>query len=797
MSEVVGWTYKLRKQGSEFVAIDDPSISVNDTKKLWYDFGKGDGGGDIFEFMVQHAGFTFPDAVEECAKHAGVSLDRDRNSSDGKQRGDQGAPRAAGKATSRPSGSDSAAEENRDRRPSGAGSKREIVSTFDYTIDGKLVYQVCRLQAKLPDGSWEIKNGKPWKTFAQRRPSPDGDGTFVWGLDFVDREKSTPLEFMRKGPGKDWARLNEDNFAKWKYEERRTFPGVGNVDHWLFNADDCAEELREAKSEQRTIFVPEGEGKVEVLKARGLLATTNSGGAKHFTAKVAAFFQGAGDVVLLEDNDIAGRERTAKVAPMLIALGARVRVLNFRSIWPDCPQKGDVKDWVAQGGTRAQLLEFVDKLPDWKPEPYKSKFGAIHWRDRNAGTTRMYDWAIKGLVPLGKSVLLYGESQCGKSFETYDMAMHIARGIPFAGRKCKQLGVVYCAAEKGPGFVSRMKAYDRHHGVDDENIPFAVLTKSIDLWASDETTDVLISEIKSLAADWSVPVGVVVLDTYQAATPGASIIKDEDVTTIYKRCQRIMDETGAGVWIVHHKNAHGTIRGSLVLWNAIETTIEIEILKQGTKPSEMTSKRDQDRREIRRCTVQKQSEGVKGDHWDFVLKQVVVGRDDDGDDVTSCICDSPNIHATEDAARPPTEKPAGIALSEVEVTIFKSMMKAFDDNAIDPPPGLQLPRSVSKIVKWYDVRAQYRRVTDDDELGKTPDQQATNFKARVSRFRKRMAAIDVIGVDKIGDDLVVWPTGKKVWGRGLRYPYEAPKKEQPKPITAPGESADDVGNDIF
>lgn len=787
VSEVVGWTFKLRKQGSEFVAIDDPSITVNDQKGLWYDFGKGESGGDIFEFLQAHGGLTFPQAVEKCAKAAGVNLTPDSRAT--------GSAKQSSKANGR---SDDAAHSSA-RSNAGQGSKREIVETFDYVdASGGLIYQVARLQAKLPDGSWELKNGKPWKSFAQRRPSPDRDGCFVWGLDFVDRQTSEPLEFMRKGPGRDWARFNEANYTKWKYEERRTFPGVGNVDHWLYNANECADELREDRSEQRPIFLPEGEGKVEILKGWELLATTNSGGAKHFTDKCAAFFQGAGDLVILEDNDMAGRERTARIAPMLIKLGARVRVLNFRDVWPACPPKGDIKDWAAQGGTRAQLMEIVDKLSEWKPDPYKSKFGAVRWSERYKGIARTYDWAIKGLVPRGKSVLIYGESQCGKSFETYDMAMHIARGIPFAGRKCAKLGVIYCAAEKGEGFITRMQAYDKHHNIgEEEEVPFAVLTKPIDLWADDATTDQLIDEMIALAADWSVPLGVVVLDTYQAATPGASIIKDEDVTTIYKRCQRIMERTGAGVWVVHHKNAHGTIRGSLVLWNAIETTIEIEILKSGTRPADMVEKRDDDKREIRRASVRKQSEGQKGDHWDFVLRQVKLGIDSDGDPITSCVTDQPASRVPEDVVKSTENRPSGISLSDVEATIFKAMLKGLDEGSIPPPPEMNLPKSVSRIVKWIDVRAQYRRVTDLDDLGKTPEQQATNFKARVSRFRKRMASLEVIGVDTIGEEMVVWPTGKRVYGRGLKYPYVAEPKKQADPTLAPGETADDVAKNVF
>jgi hypothetical protein len=799
VSEIVGRKFKLRKHGAEFVAVEDPSISVNDRKGIWHDFGSHKEGGDIFAFLQAHEGYTFPQAVEELAEKAGINLEgKNRRARTNGSAASHAADRARADYfdEGRAADGDGFDEAFGASRPAAENARatKEVVATFDYTdAKGVLLYQVVRMQKRLPDGSWELnKNRKPWKSFGQRRRSPDGDGQWVWGLDFVDRETSAPLEFMRKGPHTDWIRFDEANYRQWHWTERRMFPGVGNVDHWLYNANEVAEELREEAGDQRTIFMPEGEGKVEILKEWDLLGITSSGGNQNFSEKMAKFFAGAADLVLMEDNDPGGRVRTARVAPMLRKAGARVRVLNFQSVWPQCPMRGDIKDWRDQaGGDRDKLLEIVDKLPEWTPEPYRSKFGAVRWREQYVTRVRLYDWLIPGLIPFGKSVLIYGESQSGKSFETLDMALATARGITFAGRKCRQAGVVYCAAEKGEGFVNRMRAYEKYNNVGTVDLPFVVLTKSLDLWTQETTTDLLIDEIKALSSEWDVPLGIVALDTYQAASPGASIIKDEDVTTMYRRAKRIMDATGAGVWFVHHKNAHGTIRGSLVLWNSIETTIEIDSRKTDRQGTEL---RDDDRRVIRRAIVQKQSEAPKGDHWDFVIKQVVIGEYPEGGDITSCVVEAPNMTPVDAALdKKEGQRPDGYVLSEIDAIIFRALLKALDEDGFATPAKMNLPASVPRIVKWEDVRRRYKSVTPNDELGKTPADQSNNFKGRVGRFRRRAMAANIIGMDEIevvhpatateieSKEMVsvIWPTGKRVIGRGLGggWPTRAKKPD--------------------
>jgi DNA primase len=78
-SAVVGRRVKLRKQGREFAGLSPfnaektPSFFVNDQKGKWFDFSAGKNG-DIFTFLMETEGLSFPEAVERLASEAGVPM---------------------------------------------------------------------------------------------------------------------------------------------------------------------------------------------------------------------------------------------------------------------------------------------------------------------------------------------------------------------------------------------------------------------------------------------------------------------------------------------------------------------------------------------------------------------------------------------------------------------------------------------------------------------------------------------------------------------------------------------------
>jgi Protein of unknown function (DUF3631) len=104
-----------------------------------------------------------------------------------------------------------------------------------------------------------------------------------------------------------------------------------------------------------TVFVTEGEKHADALRDLGLIATTNCMGARKFRSHHAKILAGR-DVVILPDNDDAGRDHARLVARELRGVGTRPRIVEL----PGLPEKGDVMEWLAAGGTREKLLELVE-----------------------------------------------------------------------------------------------------------------------------------------------------------------------------------------------------------------------------------------------------------------------------------------------------------------------------------------------------------------------------------------------------------------------------------------------------
>src|SRR5215216_5588 len=79
VSEVVGRRVKLKKAGREWKGLSPfnrektPSFTVNDQKGFFHDFSSGKHG-DIFGFVMETEGLTFPEAVERLAGLAGLAI---------------------------------------------------------------------------------------------------------------------------------------------------------------------------------------------------------------------------------------------------------------------------------------------------------------------------------------------------------------------------------------------------------------------------------------------------------------------------------------------------------------------------------------------------------------------------------------------------------------------------------------------------------------------------------------------------------------------------------------------------
>ncbi len=80
--ELIAPHVQLKKSGANFMGLcpfhheKSPSFSVSADKQLYYCFGCGKGGG-AFRFLMEHDGYSFPEAVEYLAEQTGLEVPKD------------------------------------------------------------------------------------------------------------------------------------------------------------------------------------------------------------------------------------------------------------------------------------------------------------------------------------------------------------------------------------------------------------------------------------------------------------------------------------------------------------------------------------------------------------------------------------------------------------------------------------------------------------------------------------------------------------------------------------------------
>jgi hypothetical protein len=280
------------------------------------------------------------------------------------------------------------------------------------------------------------------------------------------------------------------------------------------------------------------------------------------------------------------------------------------------------------GGVQPDDFDDLTAVPAQPPKA--PRFEIISLTDFGSGPPP--EWFVKGVLARAGLGVIYGESGAGKSFLTLDLLMAIALGKTWNGKRVRQGRIVYACAEGQAGFRNRVKAYCKIHNVDPDNLPFGVITDVPNLLAQDH---------KALSKQVNAWGGADLLgiDTYAQVTPGANENSSEDMGKALTHIRLIHAETGAMPLLVHH-SGKDTTRGARG-WSGLKAAAdtELEVL------------RDQEQRQLR---VSKQKDGEDGLVLPFRLEQVDLGRDPDGDPITSCVVRY-DVELTPERVRAPTK----------------------------------------------------------------------------------------------------------------------------------------------
>lgn len=281
----------------------------------------------------------------------------------------------------------------------------------------------------------------------------------------------------------------------------------------------------------------------------------------------------------------------------------------------DYTTMGTILQMIREGGGETGLeTASVDEF-EILPMTQGGKF-KITSDDDFAAQESSLKWLVKGFLPKGQLGVLYGESGSGKSFATLDLSASICRGLEFwNGHRVTQGRVLYVVAEGVSGFRQRIRAYCHQQAI--KKIGMDVIYDiTPNLTNVAQITD-LISEIRQRE-----PYDLIVMDTFAQVMAGADENNSQDVGNALAQCKRIANRCDAMVLLVHHsgKDVSKGSRGHSSIKAACDVEIKVE--------------RSNDTRSI---TTSKMKDGVEGIGYLFSLHTVILGIDEDGDDLTSCI----------------------------------------------------------------------------------------------------------------------------------------------------------------
>ncbi len=264
---------------------------------------------------------------------------------------------------------------------------------------------------------------------AQRRlPAVAGDNTFY---DYCDEDGATLFRVERRGKDAVPPFLQHGPDGRGGFHAARgCMQGVRRVAYRL-------PELAAADPSE-IVFVCEGEKDVDRLIAAGLVATTNPGGAGKFTADLAASLQGR-RVVALQDNDEAGAKHVAAVLAAVSSVAAEAVSL----LLPGLPAKGDVSDWLANGGSAFELNALAEKalhrLSETFPIADLSAWAQIEPEPKR--------FVMTGVIPESEVTLFTGGGGTNKSTFGLQLCACSAAAHAMLGVEVQPARALYVTAE--------------------------------------------------------------------------------------------------------------------------------------------------------------------------------------------------------------------------------------------------------------------------------------------------------------------------------------------------------------
>ena len=198
--------------------------------------------------------------------------------------------------------------------------------------------------------------------------------------------------------------------------------------------------------------------------------------------------------------------------------------------------------------------------------------GALEFTRLDKIETKPRDWLVWGLIGKGEASAWYGDPSSGKSVVAGDLVFHVTHGLPWLGLEVVKTPAVYFPLERYGLVARRLQGLAAKHGTDAESDPY-IVRGEFDI-RDPKYARHFIDGIKRAGA------GLAVIDTYSRSLNGGNENGPEDGGAAIANIQRIIDETGAHVLLIHHvgnaEDTKGRLRGWSGLNGAMDTTVLVK-----------------------------------------------------------------------------------------------------------------------------------------------------------------------------------------------------------------------------
>jgi hypothetical protein len=407
-------------------------------------------------------------------------------------------------------------------------------------------------------------------TFKLVSDSNRGGNAIETTYDYQDETGSLLFQVVRYPPG-----------TEPRFRQRR--PG-STPGEWIWKLESARRviyrlpEVIASIAAGKLLFVVEGEKDCDNLRPLGFVATTNPGGAGKWRPAYNECLRNA-DVVVVGDNDDPGHSHVKQIAASLRGTAKRVRVLELAKMWPECPPKGDISDWIAAGGTAERLTAVVEALPD-TPAP-TPRLRPVTLAEFFRLQIKPREMVLDPIIPQKGLAMLYASLGTGKTHLALGIAYAVATGTKFLKWTAPAPRRVLLVDGEMPAAALQERLASIVSGTEVEAAPDMLKILAGDLIEEGGVGNVASPEVQAELDPWLDGVELLILDNLSSLT---AVIRDNDAESwgpVQEWLLRLR-RRGISVLIVHHAGKGGQQRGTSRREDVLDTSISLR------RPSDYT-----------------------------------------------------------------------------------------------------------------------------------------------------------------------------------------------------------------